>query len=77
MWTDIFYVSLFFAFIDLGLSGDNVYKQETRVFGAESTVNRVEMHKIGVERGINWSSAMDIYQKHTGDEDGFYASNVC
>lgn len=37
---------------------------------------RVEMHKIGVERGVNWSEAMEQFAEHNSENDGFYVSTV-
>ncbi|VDM52635.1 unnamed protein product [Angiostrongylus costaricensis] len=63
--------------MDLGTGGDQVRKLETRVFvgTAEKGGFRVEMQKIGVERGLSWEEAFSLYKEHNSDEDGFYVSN--
>ncbi|VDN25874.1 unnamed protein product, partial [Cylicostephanus goldi] len=63
--------------MDLGTGGDQVRKLETRVFvgRAEKGGFRVEMQKIGVERGLSWDEAYALYKEHNSDEDGFYVSN--
>ncbi|EYB83525.1 hypothetical protein Y032_0334g2852 [Ancylostoma ceylanicum] len=63
--------------MDLGTGGDQVRKLETRVFvgRAEKGGFRVEMQKIGVERGISWDEAFALFKEHNSDEDGFYVSN--
>uniref|UniRef100_A0A158P7J3 Strawberry notch homolog 2 n=1 Tax=Angiostrongylus cantonensis TaxID=6313 RepID=A0A158P7J3_ANGCA len=63
--------------MDLGTGGDQVRKLETRVFvgRAEKGGFRVEMQKIGVERGLSWEEAFSLYKEHNSDEDGFYVSN--
>uniref|UniRef100_A0A914W791 Uncharacterized protein n=1 Tax=Plectus sambesii TaxID=2011161 RepID=A0A914W791_9BILA len=64
--------------MDLGMGGDHVRKLETRVFmGRIDKGNfRVEMHKIGVERGVNWSEALEQFAEHNSEHDGFYESTV-
>ncbi|VDO24443.1 unnamed protein product [Haemonchus placei] len=64
--------------MDLGTGGDQVRKLETRVFvgRAEKGGFRVEMQKIGVERGLSWDEAFALYKEHNSDEDGFYVSNT-
>ncbi|WKY00151.1 hypothetical protein Q1695_014762 [Nippostrongylus brasiliensis] len=64
--------------MDLGTGGDQVRKLETRVFvgRAEKGGFRVEMQKIGVERGLSWDEAFALYKEHHSDEDGFYVSNT-
>ncbi|KAK6047535.1 hypothetical protein COOONC_14960, partial [Cooperia oncophora] len=64
--------------MDLGTGGDQVRKLETRVFvgRAEKGGFRVEMQKIGVERGLSWEEAFALYKEHNTDEDGFYVSNT-
>ncbi|KAJ1355041.1 hypothetical protein KIN20_012161 [Parelaphostrongylus tenuis] len=63
--------------MDLGTGGDQVRRLETRVFvgRAEKGGFRVEMQKIGVERGLSWDEAFSLYKEHNSDEDGFYVSN--
>ncbi|KHJ93704.1 helicase protein [Oesophagostomum dentatum] len=63
--------------MDLGTGGDQVRKLETRVFvgRAEKGGFRVEMQKIGVERGVSWEEAFALFKEHNTDEDGFYVSN--
>ena len=53
-------------FSDLGTGGDQVRKLETRIFlgRAEKGSFRVEINKIGVERGIPWEDAYAIYMQH-------------
>lgn len=60
--------------MDLGTGDDQVRKLETRVFTGrvDNGSFRVEMHKIGVERGVSWEEAMDLYKEHSNDDDGFY-----
>jgi hypothetical protein len=62
----------------LGIGGDNVQKLETRVFlgRRDKGSYRVELHKVGVERGINWTDAFQLYCEHQRDQDGFYVSTV-
>ncbi|VDM40780.1 unnamed protein product [Toxocara canis] len=64
--------------MDLGMGGDEARKLETRVFlgRADNGSFRVEMHKIGVERGVIWEDAYAIWKDHHVDEDGFYLSTV-
>ncbi|KAK6742205.1 hypothetical protein RB195_009833 [Necator americanus] len=64
--------------MDLGTGGDQVRKLETRVFvgRAEKGGFRVEMQKIGVERGVCWDEAFALFKEHNSDEDGFYVSNT-
>uniref|UniRef100_F1KQG5 Protein strawberry notch 1 n=1 Tax=Ascaris suum TaxID=6253 RepID=F1KQG5_ASCSU len=64
--------------MDLGMGGDEARKLETRVFlgRADTGSFRVEMHKIGVERGVTWEDAYAIWKDHHTDEDGFYLSTV-
>ncbi|KIH60633.1 hypothetical protein ANCDUO_09108 [Ancylostoma duodenale] len=56
--------------MDLGTGGDQVRKLETRVFvgRAEKGGFRVEMQKIGVERGISWDEAFALFKEHNSDE---------
>lgn len=60
--------------MDLGTGDDQVRKLETRVFTGrvDNGSFRVEMHKIGVERGVSWDEAMELYKEHSNDDDGFY-----
>lgn len=60
--------------MDLGTGDDQVRKLETRVFTGrvDNGSFRVEMHKIGVERGVSWDEAMELYREHSNDDDGFY-----
>ncbi|GMS88138.1 hypothetical protein PENTCL1PPCAC_10313, partial [Pristionchus entomophagus] len=64
--------------MDLGTGGDQVRKLETRVFlgRREKGSFRVEMHKIGVERGVSWDDAHAIWKEHNTGEDGFYVMSV-
>ena len=57
-------------FTDLGTGGDQVRKLETRVFvgRAEKGGFRVEMQKIGVERGVSWEEAFALFKEHNTDE---------
>lgn len=32
----------------------------------------MEIHKIGVERGVSWEEAMELHKEHSNDDDGFY-----
>lgn len=45
-------------------------KLETRVFlgRVEKGSFRVEIHKIGVERGVSWEDAYAIFQEHSVGE---------
>ncbi|CAD6187636.1 unnamed protein product [Caenorhabditis auriculariae] len=63
--------------MDLGTGGDQVRKLETRIFlgRVDNGSFRVEMHKIGVERGVSWDDAYALYKEHSTDEDGFYSYN--
>ncbi|ULT98449.1 hypothetical protein L3Y34_000075 [Caenorhabditis briggsae] len=60
--------------MDLGTGDDQVRKLETRVFTGrvDNGSFRVEMHKIGVERGVSWDEAMELFKEHSNDDDGFY-----
>ncbi|CAB3402081.1 unnamed protein product [Caenorhabditis bovis] len=60
--------------MDLGTGDDQVRKLETRIFlgRVDNGSFRVEIHKIGVERGVSWEEAMQLYKDHNSDEDGFY-----
>ncbi|VDM12656.1 unnamed protein product [Wuchereria bancrofti] len=64
--------------MDLGMGGDEARKLETRVFMGryESGFFRVEIHKIGVERGVSWEDAYAIWKDHHEDQDGFYLASV-
>uniref|UniRef100_A0A915PC79 Uncharacterized protein n=1 Tax=Setaria digitata TaxID=48799 RepID=A0A915PC79_9BILA len=64
--------------MDLGMGGDEARKLETRVFTGryESGFFRVEIHKIGVERGVSWEDAYAIWKDHHEDQDGFYLASV-
>lgn len=64
--------------MDLGMGGDEARKLETRVFlgRVDRGSFRVEMHKIGVERGVTWEDAYAIWKDHHEDQDGFYLSVV-
>ncbi|VDN07010.1 unnamed protein product [Thelazia callipaeda] len=64
--------------MDLGMGGDEARKLETRIFVGryESGCFRVEIHKIGVERGVSWEDAYAIWKDHHEDEDGFYLATV-
>lgn len=55
---------------DLGMGGDEARKLETRVFMGryESGFFRVEIHKIGVERGVSWEDAYAIWKDHHDDQ---------
>ncbi|VDP33106.1 unnamed protein product [Heligmosomoides polygyrus] len=63
--------------MDLGTGGDQVRRLETRVFVGKADKGgfRVEMQKIGVERGLSWNEAYTLYKEHNSDEDGFYVSS--
>ncbi|CCD69779.1 Protein strawberry notch homolog [Caenorhabditis elegans] len=60
--------------MDLGTGDDQVRKLETRVFTGrvDNGSFRVEIHKIGVERGVSWEEAMELHKEHSNDDDGFY-----
>lgn len=60
--------------MDLGTGDDQVRKLETRVFTGrvDNGSFRVEMHKIGVERGVSWDEAMELFKEHSNEDDGFY-----
>ncbi|KAL4001691.1 P-loop containing NTP hydrolase pore-1 family protein [Acanthocheilonema viteae] len=64
--------------MDLGMGGDEARKLETRVFMGhyESGFFRVEIHKIGVERGVSWEDAYAIWKDHHEDQDGFYLASI-
>ncbi|KAM3724205.1 Protein strawberry notch [Dirofilaria immitis] len=64
--------------MDLGMGGDEARKLETRIFMGryESGFFRVEIHKIGVERGVSWEDAYAIWKDHHEDQDGFYLASV-
>ena len=53
-------------FSDLGMGGDEARKLETRVFLGRLELGsyRVEIHKIGVERGVSWEDAFAIWKDH-------------
>ncbi|VDK34606.1 unnamed protein product [Gongylonema pulchrum] len=55
--------------MDIGTGGDEARKLETRVFTGryESGFFRVEIHKIGVERGVSWEDAYAIWKDHHED----------
>lgn len=52
------------------MGGDEARKLETRVFMGryESGFFRVEIHKIGVERGVSWEDAYAIWKDHHEDQ---------
>lgn len=59
-----------FVLLDLGTGGDQVRRLETRVFVGKADKGgfRVEMQKIGVERGLSWNEAYTLYKEHNSDE---------
>ena len=65
--------------VDLGLSGDKVLRTATHVFigrGGGTGQYRVELHTIRVERGIDWTVALDSFRAHASANDGFYVQKV-
>lgn len=62
----------------MGVGGDNVRKLETRIFLGRMDMSsyRVELHKVSVERGIEWNDIFQLYCEHKSDQDGFYVSTV-
>uniref|UniRef100_A0A914DFZ9 Strawberry notch helicase C domain-containing protein n=1 Tax=Acrobeloides nanus TaxID=290746 RepID=A0A914DFZ9_9BILA len=60
--------------MDLGVGGDRVQEHESKEFMgvANGIPFKVNLHKIGVERGVSWEEALSIYEKHKGEKDGFY-----
>lgn len=57
-------------YLDLGMGSDEARKLETRVFlgRVDRGSFRVEMHKIGVERGVSWEDAYAIWNDHHDDQ---------
>ncbi|KAH7729381.1 protein F20H11.2 [Aphelenchoides avenae] len=64
--------------MDLGAGGDRVHKDQTRTFRScnENLNFVVDLHKIIVERGVDWDEALSIANTHSGPHDGFYVSQV-
>ncbi|CEF63666.1 Protein strawberry notch homolog 2 [Strongyloides ratti] len=62
--------------MDIGTGENKVQRLETRIFTGKLNYNtfRVEMHKIGVERGMSWEEALSVRKVHTNENDGFYIS---
>uniref|UniRef100_A0A0N5CB49 AAA_34 domain-containing protein n=1 Tax=Strongyloides papillosus TaxID=174720 RepID=A0A0N5CB49_STREA len=60
--------------MDVGTGENKVQRLETRTFTGKLNYNtfRVEMHKIGVERGMSWEEALSVRKVHTNENDGFY-----
>lgn len=58
------------SILDLGTGDDQVRKLETRVFTGrvDNGSFRVEIHKIGVERGVSWEEAMELHKEHSNDD---------
>lgn len=52
------------------MGGDEARKLETRVFlgRVERGSYRVEIHKIGVERGVSWEDAYAVWKDHHEEE---------
>ena len=63
---------------DLGAGGENVKVLSRRVFEQEwsGSVAKTELIIVGVERGLSWDRAMDIWRDHVGSDDGFYTSTT-
>ena len=75
----IFYLTHFHCLsADLGAGGENVKVLSRRVFEQEwsGSVAKTELIKVGVERGLSWDRAMDIWRDHVGSDDGFYTSTT-
>lgn len=55
-----------------------MHKDQTRTFRSciESLNFVVDLHKIIVERGVDWDEALAISNTHNGPHDGFYISQV-
>uniref|UniRef100_A0A0N4ZKF1 AAA_34 domain-containing protein n=1 Tax=Parastrongyloides trichosuri TaxID=131310 RepID=A0A0N4ZKF1_PARTI len=64
--------------MDIGTGENKVQRLETRSFTGKLNYNtfRVEMHKIGVERGMSWEEALSVRKVHTNENDGFYTSSL-
>lgn len=52
------------------MGGDEAHTLETREFIGryESGYFRVEIHKIGVERGVSWEDILAIWKDHHDDQ---------
>jgi hypothetical protein len=64
--------------MDLGAGGDRVQKTQSRLFRSqnESLNFQVELHKISVERGVDWDEAVSLANMHNRENDGFYVCPV-
>lgn len=60
--------------MDLGTTGQNLEIAWTKSFDTWflSESSKVHLHKVTAERGLSWSSAMEIYTQNDGKHDGFY-----
>lgn len=56
--------------MDLGVGGDRVQEHESKEFvGIANGISfKVNLHKIGVERGVSWEEALKIYMNHSGEK---------
>lgn len=62
--------------LDLGAGGEFVKVLGKTVFEQEwgGSVAKTELVTVGVERGLSWEKAMDVWRDHVGSDDGFYIS---
>ncbi|KAL7053455.1 hypothetical protein AAHC03_027120 [Spirometra sp. Aus1] len=60
--------------MDLGTTGQNLEIVWTKSFDTRflSDSAQIHLHKVTTQRGVSWSTAMEIYTQHDGDADGFY-----
>ncbi|KAL8581237.1 hypothetical protein ACOMHN_038337 [Nucella lapillus] len=63
--------------LDLGSGQEIVKKLETKMFvgGPATNPAKTELSSIQVERGMDWSSALNLWRKCKSVEEGFYRSN--
>ncbi|XP_025091895.1 protein strawberry notch homolog 1-like isoform X1 [Pomacea canaliculata] len=62
--------------LDLGSGQEQVKRMETRVFVGNTATNtaKTELAAVQVERGMSWTSAMELWQRCKTLEEGFYNS---
>eukprot|EP00118_Oscarella_pearsei_P006824 m.31751 g.31751 ORF g.31751 m.31751 type:complete len:1430 (+) comp31532_c0_seq2:742-5031(+) len=60
--------------LDVGSRGENVLKEKTEVFEGNCCIGTAmtELHTIGVERGMKWEEALQIFYDNKQVHDGFY-----
>ncbi|KAL3320693.1 Protein strawberry notch 1 [Cichlidogyrus casuarinus] len=64
--------------MDLGTTGQNIDIDKVWSFDTHflSDLTQIHVHKVLAQRGMNWSTAMEIYTEHEGEADGFYLPRV-